>query len=104
MRRQPAFFESIRAAAQPRWDQLEGDPELTGPWHLLFKQVQSPRHVLSELLQNAECHFGKPVQLRTRPSESEGSFIESRCLTWPPLRLVVGFLCTGNSSIRPGEY
>jgi hypothetical protein len=37
-----------------RWDQLEADPELAGPWHQLFKQVQSPRHILSELLQNAD--------------------------------------------------
>lgn len=37
-----------------RWDQLEQDPELAGPWHQLFKQVQSPRHILSELLQNAD--------------------------------------------------
>ena len=27
---------------------------LAGPWHQLFKQVQSPRHVVSELLQNAD--------------------------------------------------
>jgi hypothetical protein len=36
------------------WDKLEADPELAGPWHQLFKQVQSPRHVISELLQNAD--------------------------------------------------
>ena len=41
-------------AAERRWDQLEADPQLAGPWHQLFKQVQSPRHVLSELLQNAD--------------------------------------------------
>jgi hypothetical protein len=34
--------------------QLEQDPILAGPWHQLFKQVQSPRHVVSELLQNAD--------------------------------------------------
>lgn len=50
----PAYFEPIRRRASERWDQLEGDPELAGPWHQLFKQVQSPRHVLSELLQNAD--------------------------------------------------
>ena len=48
------YFEAIRACASQRWDQLESDPELAGPWHQLFKQVQSPRHVLSELLQNAD--------------------------------------------------
>lgn len=52
--KQPPYFEDIRAQAVSRWEQLESDPELAGPWHQLFKQVQSPRHVLSELLQNAD--------------------------------------------------
>ncbi len=50
----PPYFERIRAGAAGRWRQLEADPELAGPWHQLFKQVQSPRDVLSELLQNAD--------------------------------------------------
>ncbi len=50
----PDYFEAVRVRAAKRWDQLEQDPELAGPWHQLFKQVQSPRHVLSELLQNAD--------------------------------------------------
>ncbi len=50
----PAFFEAIRERAAARWAQLEADRELAGPWHQLFRQVQSPRHVLSELLQNAD--------------------------------------------------
>ena len=50
----PEYFERIREGASKRWDQLEQDPDLAGPWHQLFKQVQSPRHVLSELLQNAD--------------------------------------------------
>jgi len=54
MNSKPPFFERIRERASQRWDQLESDPELAGPWHQLFKQVQSPRHVLSELLQNAD--------------------------------------------------
>ncbi|MEY9625058.1 sacsin N-terminal ATP-binding-like domain-containing protein [Sinorhizobium fredii] len=54
MRDKPAYFEAIREKAAKRWDQLEQDPELAGPWHQLFKQVQSPRHILSELLQNAD--------------------------------------------------
>src|SRR5437899_945701 len=54
MSERPAFFEPIRQKAAARWDQLERDPELAGPWHQLFKQVQSPRHILSELLQNAD--------------------------------------------------
>lgn len=54
MSRKPDYFESIRQRAAGRWVQLEQDPELAGPWHQLFKQVQSPRHVVSELLQNAD--------------------------------------------------
>jgi hypothetical protein len=50
----PDYFQPIQARATKRWDQLEADPELAGPWHQLFKQVQSPRHILSELLQNAD--------------------------------------------------
>lgn len=50
----PVFFEPIRLRSTQRWNQLEQDAELAGPWHQLFKQVQSPRHVLSELLQNAD--------------------------------------------------
>ena len=51
---QPGYFERIRARASKRWDQLEDDPELAGPWRQLFIQVQSPRQVVSELLQNAD--------------------------------------------------
>lgn len=51
---QPEYFERVRSSAARRWDQLEADPDLAGPWHQLFKQVQSPRHVVSELLQNAD--------------------------------------------------
>ena len=54
MSEQPAYYETVRQKAAQRWDQLEQDPELAGPWHQLFKQVQSPRHILSELLQNAD--------------------------------------------------
>lgn len=50
----PSYFERVRDRASERWNQLERDPELAGPWHQLFKQVQSPRHVVSELLQNAD--------------------------------------------------
>ncbi|MBN1363340.1 MAG: ATP-binding protein [Syntrophaceae bacterium] len=54
MKGQPAFFERVRKNASDEWDLLEQKPRLAGPWHQLFKQVQSPRHVLSELLQNAD--------------------------------------------------
>lgn len=50
----PDYFENIRKSAKERWELLESDPDLAGPWHQLFKQVQSPRHILSELLQNAD--------------------------------------------------
>ena len=52
--RPPGYFYSIRDDASELWDQLERKPELAGPWHQLFRQVQSPRHVVSELLQNAD--------------------------------------------------
>lgn len=54
MTARPAYFHTIRKKAAKRWEQLEGDPELAGPWHQLFMQVQIPRHVVSELLQNAD--------------------------------------------------
>jgi len=54
MREPPAYFNEIQQRAEARWNQLEADPELAAPWRLLFTQVQSPRHVLSELLQNAD--------------------------------------------------
>ena len=52
--RQPGYFRSIRDRASMRWNQLESDEELARPWRLLFEQIQSPRHVVSELLQNAD--------------------------------------------------
>jgi len=50
----PPYFEKIRSKAADRWDQLEADEELAAPWWQLFRQIQSPHHVLSELLQNAD--------------------------------------------------
>ncbi|WP_412068598.1 sacsin N-terminal ATP-binding-like domain-containing protein [Rubrivirga sp. IMCC43871] len=50
----PGYFERVRLGAHRRWEQLEADPDLAAPWHQLFRQVQSPRHVISELLQNAD--------------------------------------------------
>lgn len=50
----PPYFETIRKSAAQRWVQLEADVDLAAPWHQLFRQVQSPRHVVSELLQNAD--------------------------------------------------
>src|SRR5450432_2094824 len=68
---QPAFFEPIRNRACKRWNQLEQDPELAGPWHQLFKQVQSPRHILSELLQNADDAGATEASVRIE----DGAFI-----------------------------
>ena len=65
----PAFFESVRQAASDRWDQLEQDRELAGPWHQLFLQVQSPRHVVSELLQNADDAGATEASVRIRDAE-----------------------------------
>lgn len=67
----PPYFEDIRQRAQNRWDQLEADPELAAPWHQLFKQVQSPRHVISELLQNADDACATKAQVNIRDSEFE---------------------------------
>lgn len=50
----PDYFPRVLADAAALWDKLEADPVLAGPWRQLFSQVQSPRHVLSELLQNAD--------------------------------------------------
>ena len=60
----PAYFDDIRRRSTERWGQLERDPELAGPWHQLFRQVQSPRHVLSELLQNADDAGAKAASVR----------------------------------------
>lgn len=54
VRQPPPFFEPIQQESASRWDKLERDPGLAGPWRQLFMQVRSPRHVLSELLQNAD--------------------------------------------------
>ena len=71
MSERPAFFEPIRQKAAARWDQLERDPELAGPWHQLFKQVQSPRHVVSELLQNADDAGARNASVRIE----DGAFV-----------------------------
>lgn len=60
----PGFFNEVAAAARRRWEQLDADPGLKGPWRQLFAQVQSPRHVLSELLQNADDAGAKSASVR----------------------------------------
>jgi hypothetical protein len=54
MRTKPPFFDPVRTASASRWDQIEQDQEFGSVWRLMFNQVQNPRHVLSELLQNAD--------------------------------------------------
>ena len=52
--RPPEFFARVRAEAATRCDLLARDPVLAAPGLQLFKQIQNPRFVLSELLQNAD--------------------------------------------------
>src|SRR5688500_11166912 len=66
MAEKPDYFDGIRQGALNRWKQLEQDRELAAPWHHLFKQVQSPRHVLSELLQNADDAGATKVNVQIR--------------------------------------
>lgn len=54
MTKPPEYFQQIRESSERMWSQLEEDAVLAGPWRQLFRQVQSPRHVVSELLQNAD--------------------------------------------------
>lgn len=53
-RAKPSYFEEVRKGALETWELLERKPELFGAWKQLFRQVQKPRHVISELLQNAD--------------------------------------------------
>ncbi|MDO9537788.1 MAG: hypothetical protein Q7J68_05680 [Thermoplasmata archaeon] len=71
----PEYFTRIQDDARRRWDQLEADPVLAGPWHQLFRQVQSPRHVLSELLQNADD--AKATWVRATISEGIFEFVHN---------------------------
>ncbi len=65
----PTFFTGVAATARKRWEQLDADPGLKGPWRQLFAQVQSPRHVLSELLQNADDAGAKWARVRVVNNE-----------------------------------
>jgi hypothetical protein len=64
----PKYFDEIATGTQKLWEQLD-DPVLAGPWKQLFKQVQSPRHVLSELLQNADDARAKSASVRIQNGE-----------------------------------
>ena len=50
----PDYYTAVESKAKARWDQLRADPELAAPWRHLFRQIQNPRFVISELLQNAD--------------------------------------------------
>jgi hypothetical protein len=63
MTQMPSYFEAVRREAVEVWKTLQ-DPVIAGPWHQLFQQVQSPRHVLSELLQNADDAGASAAQVR----------------------------------------
>lgn len=53
MIKQPKYFERIRREAQENWKKLE-DSGFKGGILVLFEEIRSSRHVVSELLQNAE--------------------------------------------------
>jgi len=65
----PNYFLGVAASAQKLWEQLDADPVLKGPWRQLFVQVQSPRHVLSELLQNADDAGAKSASVKVVNNE-----------------------------------
>ncbi|MFZ4122943.1 MAG: sacsin N-terminal ATP-binding-like domain-containing protein, partial [Caulobacterales bacterium] len=50
----PDYFEKVQRSAQETWALLDSKREIAGPWHQMFNQVQYPRVILSELLQNAD--------------------------------------------------
>ena len=50
----PEYFEQERKKAAQRWDKNKDDSENTRVWFGYFESVQYPRHVVSELLQNAD--------------------------------------------------
>jgi len=71
----PDYFDEIQQNALNLWRQLEDNRELAAPWHQLFKQVQSPRHVLSELLQNADD--AKATEVKVQIKEGFFSFVHN---------------------------
>ncbi len=55
LRTAPDYFIAVERESRDEWQTLEDRPRLAGPWKQLFLQLQqSTRHVLSELLQNAD--------------------------------------------------
>ena len=61
----PNYFSRIEQETRENWGLLETRPEIAAPWHQLFRQVQtSVRHVVSELLQNADDAGAKSASVR----------------------------------------
>ena len=50
----PAYYARVAAKARATCQLLDDQPDLSGAWELLFEQIQNPRVVISELLQNAD--------------------------------------------------
>lgn len=94
----PPFFSGIYAEAKSSWEKLEADPAIAGPWWQLFRQVQSPRHVLSELLQNADDAGAEWV----RVDLSDDHFVfehDGRDFTEDELRSLCRFGCSNKSHL-----
>lgn len=67
--RPPEYFKRVRDDASSICNMLEDNPKLAGPWRQLFAQVQSPRHVVSELLQNADDAGATDVSIKIHDGE-----------------------------------
>ena len=50
----PGYFAGVANKARSTCQLLEDQPDVSGAWELLFEQIQNPRFVISELLQNAD--------------------------------------------------
>lgn len=50
----PEYFARVAQKACATCQLLADQPDLAGAWDLLFEQIQNPRFVISELLQNAD--------------------------------------------------
>lgn len=69
---QPSYFDKVRLQAEEDW-RIWADDRHGRIVRQLFRQVQSPKHVLSELLQNADDAGAKVASITI----TEGNFIFS---------------------------
>lgn len=86
----PEYFSAVRQETEERWEKLDADAGLAGPWRQLFRQVQSPRHVVSELLQNADDAGATRAEVRVE----DGVFVfehDGRDFTEADFRSLCGF-------------